>query len=96
MEFAYPVYAKLDPNLVIEQNKTQTKIGEFSFFRYGNVYIGSLPNTRVMQFLKDLPGSVLYIGAGKEQAFLENYTIVRGFDSLPDLAITSLRAPFSN
>lgn len=90
MEFAYPVYAKIDPALVIEQNKLPAKIGEFSFFKYGNVYIGSLPNTRVMEVLKNLPGSVLYIGAGKEQSFLENSTIIRGFDNVPDLAITSL------
>lgn len=89
MEFAYPVYAKLDPNLVIKQNQNPTKIGEFKFFKYDNVYIGSLPNTRVMQFIKDLPGSVLYIGAEKEQPFLENYSIIRGFDTQPDLIITA-------
>lgn len=89
MEFAYPVYAKLDPKLVIEQNKSRTKLDEFPFFKYGNIYIGSLPNTRVMQFIKDLPGSVLYIGAGKEQPFLENYRIISGFDDIADLVITS-------
>lgn len=89
MEFAYPVYAKLDPSLVIAQNKNPALIGEFKFFKYENVYIGSLPNTRVMQFVKELPGSVLYIGAGKEEPFLENYRIIRGFDTLPDLVITA-------
>ncbi len=87
MEFAYPTYAKLAPDLVIKQNSSQTKIGEFKFFKYDNVYIGSLPSTRVKQFIKDLPGSVLYIGAGKEQAFLENYKIIRGFDNQPDLIV---------
>lgn len=89
MEFAYPVYAKLDPTLVMRQNKNPFLIGEFKFFKYENIYIGSLPNTRVMQFIKDLPGSVLYIGAGKEEPFLENYRIIRGFDTLPDLVITT-------
>lgn len=87
MEFAYPVYAKMDPNLVIKQNQNPTKIGEFKFFKYDNVYIGSLPNSRVKQFIKDLPGSVLYIGAEKEQSFLENYKIIRGFDNQPDLIV---------
>lgn len=87
MEFAYPVYAKLDPNLVIKQNQNPAKIGEFKFFKYDNVYIGSLPNSRVMQFIKDLPGSVLYVGAEKEQPFLENYTIIRGFDNQADLIV---------
>lgn len=89
MEFAYPAYTKLDPDLVIKQNQNPAKIGEFKFFKYGNVYIGSLPNTRVMQFIKELPGSVLYIGADKEQQFLDKYKIIGGFDKLPDLIITA-------
>lgn len=89
MEFAYPVYAKLDPRSVILQNQNPARIGEYKFFKYDNVYIGSLPNTRVAQFIKDLPGSVLYVGADKEQPFLENYKIIRGFDSQPDLVITA-------
>ncbi len=89
MEFAYPVYAKLDPKLVIKQNQNPTEIGEFSFFKYDNVYIGSLPHTRIMQFIKDLPGSVLYIGSDKEQSYLENYTLIRGFDNSIDLIITA-------
>ncbi|MCR4305986.1 MAG: hypothetical protein NUV73_02805, partial [Candidatus Daviesbacteria bacterium] len=89
MEFAYPTYTKTDPNLVIKQNQNPAKIGEFKFFQYGNVYIGSLPNTRAMQFIRDLPGSALYIGSDKEQQFLENYKIIRGFDQLPDLVVTA-------
>lgn len=89
MEFAYPTYAKLDPNLVIKQNQNPAKIGEFKFFKYGNIYIGSIPNTRVMQMIKDLPGSVLYIGSDKEQPFLSNYTIIRGPDNQVNLIVTS-------
>ena len=92
MEFAYPAYAKLDPILVIRQNQNPATLGEFKFFKYDNVYIGSLPNTRVAGFIKDLPGSVLYIGSEKEQQFLENYSLIRGFDTLPDLVITSTKA----
>lgn len=89
MEFAYPAYMRLDPNLVIEQNQNPAKIGEYSFFKYGNVYIGSLPNSRLKQFIQDLPGSVLYIGAPKQEPYMENYKIIRGFDSEPDLVITA-------
>lgn len=89
MEFAYPVYAKLDPKLVINQNTKPAKIGEYSFFQYGKVYIGSLPSTRVIQFIKDLPGSVLYIGAAKEQPYLENYKVLRNFSKEPELIISS-------
>lgn len=89
MEYAYPTYVKLDPMLVIEQNRSRSKIGEYSFFKYDNIYIGSLPNSIIMQFIKSLPGSVLYIGSDKEQKYLENYTIITGFDKLPNLVITS-------
>ncbi len=89
MEFAYPAYAKLDPNLVIAQNRSPAKINEFKFFKYNNVYIGSLPSSIVMRFIKELPGSVLYIGAGKEQPNLENYQTIRGFDGENDLVITA-------
>lgn len=89
MEFAYPVYAKLEPKEVIAQNQNPTNLGEYKFFKYGNIFIGSLPNTRVWEFIKDLPGRVLYIGSAKEEKFLENYNIIRGFDSQPDLVITA-------
>ncbi|MBI2196670.1 glycosyltransferase family 39 protein [Candidatus Daviesbacteria bacterium] len=91
MEFAYPAYAKLDPILVIRQNQHPATLGEFKFFKYDNVYIGSLPNTRVAEFIKNLPGSVLYIGSDKEQQFLENYSLIRGFDTLPDLVVTATK-----
>lgn len=89
MEFAYPTYTKIEPEKVIAQNRFPYKIGEYRFFKYGNIYIGSLPNTRVKEFIKDLPGKVLYIGSAKEEAFLENYNIIRGFDNRPDLVITA-------
>lgn len=89
MEFAYPTYSKLNPREVIDQNQNPANLGEYKFFKYGNIYIGSLPNTRVKQFIKDLPGKILYIGAAKEEPFLENYNIIRGFDNQPDLVITA-------
>lgn len=87
MEFAYPVYTKLDPKLVIAQNKNPAKLDEYKFFKYDNVYIGSLPHSRLINFIKDLPGSVLYIGSDKEQSSLENYKLIRGFDQSLELVV---------
>jgi len=87
MEFAYPTYTKLDPKSVIAQNQSPAKLDEFTFFKYGNVYIGSLPHPRIMQFVKDLPGSVLYIGSSKEKSSLENYKLISSFDGQDDLVI---------
>ncbi len=89
MEFAYPTYTKLNPKEVIKQNQQPARIGEFKFFKYGNIYIGSLPNTRVMEIVKSLPGTALYIGADKQQPFLENYKIIRGFEDDPMLIVTA-------
>lgn len=92
MEFAYPTYTKLDPKEVIDQNQNPANLGEYKFFKYGNIYIGSLPNTRVKRFIKDLHGKILYIGSAKEEPFLENYNIIRGFDNQPDLVIAAKSA----
>lgn len=62
MEYAYPTYNRLDPLLVIAQNKQKTKVLNYSFFAYENVYIGSLPNGEIDSFLNALPGSAFYIG----------------------------------
>lgn len=91
MEFAYPTYTKTDPNLVIKQNMSPIKITEYKFFKYDNVYIGSLPNSVVMQFIKNLPGKALYIGAAKEKSYLENYKTIRGPDGQEDLVVTSIK-----
>lgn len=89
MEFAYPVYAKVEPKEVIAQNQNPANLGEYKFFKYGNIFIGSLPNSRVMEFIKNLEGSVIYIGSAKEEKFLENYNVIRGFDGNVDLSVTA-------
>lgn len=65
IEFAYPVYAKLSPQDVIEQNKNKTKLGEYYFKKFDNIYIGSVPEVNLDSFWKDLPGKILYIGIDK-------------------------------
>lgn len=92
MEFAYPVYQKMEPKEVITQNQNPAKIGEYRFFKYGNVYIGSLPDTRIMGFIKNLPGSVFYIGSSQDEKFLENYNIIRAFDGTVDLTVVAKSA----
>lgn len=85
MEFAYPTYAKVEPSDVIAQNQNPAQIGGYKFFKYGNVYIGSLPHGYTMEFIKKLNGSVFYIGADKEEKYLEKPNVIRGFDSQIDL-----------
>lgn len=80
MEFAYPTYAKVKPSDVQAQNSSRTKIGEFDFFKYGNVYIGSIPASRIRETMNTLPGSVLYLGIEADRGQIENEKIQRDRD----------------
>lgn len=76
IEFAYPVYASIDPNIVINQNKGRVNLGKFQFKKFGNVYIGSLPNGEIEGFVNSLTGSVLYLGPAEDEKVLKNYNMV--------------------
>lgn len=105
MEYAYPVYIKADPNLVVNQYKQSLKttpspelsgfvfknrqdLDGIKFFRYGNVYIGSVPTSLIKSFISKLSGNVLYIGSADEQPFLESYVILRAKDQKIELVIS--------
>lgn len=87
IQFAYPVYATLNPFEVIAQNKSKYRIGKYDFKKFGNVYIGSVTQEDAKEFIKKLPGSVYYIGEGGEKPYLENTTEVIGPEGLTDLSI---------
>lgn len=82
VEFAYPVYAQVDPALVIAQNKQREEFFGIPFKRLGNVYIGYLAGEKIENFIQDLPGSVLYIGPVEEARFLPNFHSILGKDDL--------------
>lgn len=67
MEFAFPVYADVDPRLVIEENVKPTHLGGINFKKFGNVYIGSIPTDDIKKFVRSLQGRILYIGPTIEQ-----------------------------
>lgn len=80
VEFAYPVYSQIDPRIVQQANKQQVSLNNYSFKKFDNVYIGSVPDTLIETFLRDLNGRVLYIGSRYEQPYLQNYILVNGKD----------------
>ncbi len=82
VEFAYPVYAQIDPAVVIAQNKQRDELSGVPFKRLGNVYIGYLAGEKIDDFLENLPGSVLYIGPVEEIRFLQNFHTISGKDNL--------------
>lgn len=81
IEFAYPVYAKIEPDQVISQNKKgllhdRTNLRNFQFKKFGNVYIGYIPDTNIENFIKSLDGSVLFIGSGSQLKFLPEFETI--------------------
>lgn len=88
MEFAYPVYASLDPNLVIAQNRNNTDLQGYKFLNYGNVYIGSVPAGNLKEFFSKLPGPVLYIGKTDDGKYINVNGTVRDFNDQPVLIIS--------
>lgn len=62
IEFAYPVYSKVDPQVVISQNKQKVELGDYKFKKFNNVYIGHIPDGETEKFLNSLDGTYLYIG----------------------------------
>lgn len=70
IEFAYPVYAKIDSRLVISQNKNRSMQNGLSFKNIGNVYIGKIPDGWHKDFFDSLHGSVLFIGSMYDNKFV--------------------------
>lgn len=85
MEYAYPTYNRIDPKEVMTQNRQKSKIGEYSFFKYDNVYIGSLPRGNIVDFLDSLPGSVLYIGPAEDKTDPETSLQAKDLDKTTPL-----------
>lgn len=78
IEFAYPIYAKVDPRQIIYQNKNKTLLNNLTFKKFDNVYIGYIPESDILRVINNLDGKVLYIGSPEEQIYLEGYEKVNG------------------
>lgn len=90
IEFAYPVYGRIDPNVVIAQNKQQDSLGKYKFRKYGNVYIGSVSDSAAEDFLSGLTGSVLYVGPAQDTRYLIDYQTVKGGNNDPILVVKTI------
>lgn len=83
IEYAYPVYARVNPALVISQNNTKSNLGSYQVKKFDNVYLGNIPQTETDQFISNLPGSVLFIGPSDMTSYLSSYeTIKAKYDSV--------------
>ncbi|MFH0937189.1 MAG: glycosyltransferase family 39 protein [Candidatus Daviesbacteria bacterium] len=87
IEYALPVYGKIKPELVIEQNKNPYFLSGYKFKKFGNILIGSVNKENIANFLDDLPGSVLYIGVPSEKEVLPQSEMIFGKDQLPSFIV---------
>ena len=92
VEYAYPVYTKIDPSLVIAQNIQKTNLGGYSFKKFGNVYIGSISQSDIFEFIKNLKGSVLFIGDYmNDREYLTGYQTLSSKDQTKALILEEKR-----
>lgn len=82
IEYAYPVYAKIDPKILISQNLQKTSLNNLFFKKFDNIYIGTIPQI----FTDQLDGSVLYIGSALNDGFLQGEE-VNSIDQSPALKL---------
>ena len=87
IEFAYPVYARVEPSQVLLQNKDSIMMGNYKFKKFGNVYIGHIPKADTNQFIDNLDGSVLFIGTPDTKNYLNDYETMESKEGLSILTI---------
>lgn len=92
IEFAYPVYGKINPVEVINQNKMRDKLGKYQFKRLGNVYIGNIPDHEIEGFINNLDGPVLFLGHVEQKKSLSNFRTISGTDNLGALIMVKKEA----
>lgn len=87
IEYAYPVYAKIDPKTIIAQNQNRALLNNIPLKKFDNVYIGFIPDKEIGEFISLLEGSVLYIGPADDRGFLSKSESVYGLDGLKALTL---------
>src|SRR3989344_1930658 len=87
IEFAFPVYAVIEPDQVIDQNKHITSLDKYNFKKFSNVYIGNIPDEEKKLFLDNLKKPYLYIGLPDDRKYLNDYEIINNDDLLSSLLI---------
>lgn len=90
IEFAYPVYAKINSSTVISQNQKKSLLANLTFKKFDNIYIGHIPDGDTQKFIEDLKDSVLYIGTPDALKYLNNYETINSKNGLTALVISRI------
>lgn len=91
IEFAYPVYAKVEPNKVIQQNRQKTALGIYEFKKFDKVHIGFIPDSEIEDFIGNLDGSVLFIGLIEQSKSLMDFETLDALDKSHALVLKKKR-----
>lgn len=87
LEFAYPTYARVDPKVIISQNKSKIYIGYYQFKQFDNVYLGHIPEGEIDSFIDMLDKKVLYIGSPNDKNSIKDYESIKSIDESIGLII---------
>lgn len=88
MEFAYPVYAKIEPSQALYQKTHKSTIQGFSFSKFDNVFLGVIPSGEIKKVMGYLEGSVLYLGPLEDRGKVDNEGIQRDENGAPMYVIS--------
>ncbi|RJQ24510.1 hypothetical protein C4577_07660 [Candidatus Parcubacteria bacterium] len=88
VEYAFPVYTRIDPKQVINQNIHPDSLNGLYFKKIDNIYIGSITGENIGDFINDLGNSVLYLENWEERDKLDFYKVVYDINGLPAFVFT--------
>ncbi|MFH1971203.1 MAG: glycosyltransferase family 39 protein [Patescibacteria group bacterium] len=83
LEYAYPVYSNLNPKEIISNNQEKTILEGYKFKKFENVYLGSIPEENIVNFINILSGKVMYVGPFSEANLFGKYEILYDGDKVP-------------
>lgn len=80
IEFAYPVYNKIDPKQIIDQNRVRDIFEGYPMKRFDNIFIGHIPEGELLKVINNITGSVLFLGSQSEGDFIKDYETINGLE----------------
>lgn len=87
IEYAYNVYNKIDPSLVVAQNLQKQNIKNYQFKVFDNVLIGNVADNQAHFLSGALGGSVLYLGSPLEKQNFKDFNTFYDSNGLPILIV---------
>jgi 4-amino-4-deoxy-L-arabinose transferase-like glycosyltransferase len=87
IEFAYPVYTKMDPTLAKAQRSRNANIGKYNFAKYENVYIGYIPDIELISFIESTDKPLMLIVSSFEEKFIKEYWGIDGSDGKRSIVV---------